>query len=296
MDYSTTLCNVTLFHYIVQCYIIPLHCAMLHYSTTLCNVTLFHYTVQCYIIPLHCAMLHYSTTLYNVTLFHYIVQCYIIPLHCAVFLCIIPLHCAILHYFTTLCSVSLHYSTTLCNVTLFHYIMQCSSALFHYIVQCYIIPLHCAVFLCIIPLHCAMLHYSTTLCNVTLFHYIVQCFSASLQCLFYNEIPFTEDLRRFCFGPLPLTDDPASKKSAPSGECRNECGKYCRGRNSGCPAVRGLPEIRSDCRRWRQRQSDGHPPNSGIFLPFFIHNVDRRQRQRPLMIKSKTIVANLPDY
>ena len=42
-----------------------------------------------------------------------------------------------------------------------------------------------------------------------------------------------------------------------------------RGRNSGCPAVRGLPEIRSDCRRWRQRQSDGHPPNSGIFLQFF---------------------------
>ena len=56
-----------------------------------------------------------------------------------------------------------------------------------------------------------------------------------------------------------------------------------RGRNSGCPAVRGLPEIRSDCRRWRQRQSDGHPPNSGIFLHFSIHNVDLRQRQRPLL-------------
>ena len=43
------------------------------------------------------------------------------------------------------------------------------------------------------------------------------------QCLFYNEIPFAEDLRQLSFGSLPVTEDvpSASKKSTPSGKYHN---------------------------------------------------------------------------
>ena len=44
-------------------------------------------------------------------------------------------------------------------------------------------------------------------------------FTLLFQCLYYNELPFSEDVRQFTFGSLPLTDDciAANKKQQPTG-------------------------------------------------------------------------------